>query len=116
MTEKEIINEEDLVLENPSLNTEVEGDSELKTYLVNYVGEKTNPEDDNVTVKSIIDVMALEFPEFLMAVAEENWVRGYKQALDDVEEGEKMMKEDLLNNEKDSWIHKTQCKRKKEEL
>jgi hypothetical protein len=28
--------------------------------------------------------MANEFPEFLMAVAEENWIRGYQQAFDDI--------------------------------
>ena len=31
--------------------------------------------------------MAQEFPEFLMAIAEENWVRGYHQALEDVNTG-----------------------------
>ena len=37
--------------------------------------------------------MANEFPEFLMAVAEENWVRGYHQALDDVDAGRNMLEE-----------------------
>ena len=32
-----------------------------------------------------VQVFAAEFPEFLMAVAEENFVRGYEQALTDVE-------------------------------
>jgi hypothetical protein len=31
--------------------------------------------------------MAEEFPEFLMVVAEENWIRGYHQALEDVDSG-----------------------------
>ncbi len=35
----------------------------------------------------IVDTVAQQFPEFLMAVAEENWVRGYHQALDDVDAG-----------------------------
>ena len=29
--------------------------------------------------------MAQEFPEFLMAIAEENWIRGYHQAPTDVD-------------------------------
>ena len=33
----------------------------------------------------IVEVVAKEFPEFLMVVAEENWIRGYKQAFDDME-------------------------------
>ena len=32
-----------------------------------------------------MQVFAAEFPEFLMAIAEENFVRGYQQALDDLE-------------------------------
>ena len=31
-----------------------------------------------------VDVFAVEFPEFLLAVAEENFLRGYEQALADV--------------------------------
>jgi hypothetical protein len=32
-----------------------------------------------------VEVFAAEFPEFLMAVAEENFLRGYEQALTDIE-------------------------------
>ena len=73
--------------ENPTLNEEVSSDSELKAWLVNYVGEKTEPYNEQVTVENIVEVMAKEFPDFLMAVAEENWVRGYQQALQDVDNG-----------------------------
>jgi len=31
-----------------------------------------------------VEVFAAEFPEFLLAVAEENFLRGYEQALTDV--------------------------------
>jgi hypothetical protein len=30
-----------------------------------------------------VDTLAHEFPEFVMIMAEENWVRGYQQGLDD---------------------------------
>ena len=73
---------------SPLLQENVEGSqSALKSWLVNYVGEKTNPESGNVTVENIIDVMAEEFPEFLMVLAEENWIRGYKQGVEDSEAG-----------------------------
>ena len=62
---------------NPDLNNEVKADTELKNWLVNYVGNKIGPEDENVTVENVVEVMADEFPEFLMVVAEENWIRGY---------------------------------------
>ncbi len=81
--------------ENPTLTEEVQPDNELKTWLVNYVGDKAEPDSEQVTVENIVEVIASEFPEFLMVVAEENWIRGYHQALVDVGEGEKLHKEKL---------------------
>ena len=74
----------------PVLKETTNPDTEMKKWLVNYVGEKKTPEKDEVTVGLIVETMAEEFPEFLMAVAEENWIRGYQQALSDVEEGQKI--------------------------
>jgi hypothetical protein len=70
-------------MENPK-DIKVEKDSELKEWLVNYVGNKENPDDGAVTVEMIINTVAKEFPEFLLLVAEENFLRGYEQGLDDV--------------------------------
>jgi hypothetical protein len=81
------------VNENPDLLQKVETDTEMKKWLVNYVGEKIDPENDEVNVEMIIKVMAKEFPEFLLAVAEENFIRGYQQALIDAEEGDKLFRE-----------------------
>ena len=67
--------------------------------LVNYVGEKQNPEEDSVTVEMIVNTVAEEFPEFLAVVAEENWIRGYRQALTDVETGQKAYEEYLSEQE-----------------
>ena len=71
--------------ENPDLLEKVTADTPLKKWLVGYVGEKTQPENDEVNVEMIIKIMADEFPEFLLAVAEENFIRGYQQGLSDVE-------------------------------
>jgi deoxyhypusine synthase len=79
---------------NEVLDKVVEQDNDLKSILVNYVGEKQSPENDQVTVENIVDQLAEEFPEFVLAVAEENWIRGYQQALTDVEVGEKLWKEE----------------------
>ena len=78
---------EETQFENPVLTKQVstDVDSPLKSYLVDYVGSKLNPEDGIVNVQMIVEVLAEEFPEFVLAVAEENWIRGYSQALDDVE-------------------------------
>ena len=86
--------------ENPTLNEEVESDNELKTWLVNYVGDKSESEGGEVTVENVVGVMAEEFPEFLMAVAEENWVRGYHQALVDVAETEKLQEKEASKSKK----------------
>ena len=80
------------------LKEAVDSNTAMKTWLVNYVGEKHDPQDDQVTVEMIVETMEKEFPEFLMAVAEENWVRGYHQALHDVEVGQKAHEEELQKN------------------
>jgi len=66
---------------SPLLAMPVDPNSELKTYLVEYVGAKLDNEE--VTVHMITEVLATEFPEFVFAMAEENFLRGYKQGLDD---------------------------------
>ena len=95
----EIINAKEMDY-NPTLSETVNPDNDLKNMLVEYVGEKINPEDQNITVEMIIEVLAQEFPEFLLAVAEENWVRGYHQALNDVEDGRKISEENEKKNAK----------------
>lgn len=71
--------------ENELLGQVVRTDNPLKEMFVQYVGEKLQPQDGEVTVEMIIDVLADEFPEFVLAVAEENFIRGYKQAFVDME-------------------------------
>ena len=72
-----------------------EQEAPIKEWLTNYVGEKEIPEDSEVTVEMMVKHMAKEFPEFLMVVAEENWDRGYRQALVDIDHGRQAQ-----NNEK----------------
>ena len=56
------------------------------------IKEETNPvltdlvQPDN-DLKNIL--VAEEFPQFVFAIAEENWVRGYEQAFVDVDTGQK---------------------------
>ena len=74
--------------ENPLLDQTVEAETPLKDMLLTYVGDKTSPTDDEVTVQMIVNT-----------VAEENWVRGYRQALTDVETGQKAYNEYLSEQE-----------------
>ena len=70
---------------NPDLLIPISKNNPLKEMIVEYVGTKLQPENDEVTVEMVVDVFSTDFPEFLMPVAEENYIRGYTQALDDVE-------------------------------
>ena len=90
---------------NEVLDEVVTPENELKTMLVNYVWEKQTPDYDQVTVEMIVEQLATEFPEFVLAVAEENFVRGYQQALTDVEIGRKAWEEEQQQNEQE-WLHK----------
>ena len=80
-TEK-VITEEELHV-NPLLATTPDNDSELKQFLINYTGNKLQPENEQVTVHMIAETVAADFPEFMFAIAEENFLRGYQLGLDD---------------------------------
>jgi hypothetical protein len=97
--ENKMIDYDNSYLENKTLKEKVNKDTPIKEWLVNYVGteflsevERINVEDTeeplewdgSVTVEMIVEMLAKEFPEFLMAVAEENFIRGYTQAMADV--------------------------------
>ena len=56
----------------------------LKSLIIKYVGEKLSPDNDDVTVGMVVGVLAEEFPEVVFSLAEENWVRGYEQGLEDI--------------------------------
>jgi len=86
------IEHEDKIYHNPLLKEHVSAETEVKSWLVEYVGNKREPEDTNVTVEMIVETVAEEFPEFLMVVAEENYMRGYEQALNDVENYNQVVK------------------------
>jgi len=73
-------------MRNPDLDEVVQVDNELKTFVVDYVGKELQPETGNVTVEMVIDVLASHFPELVFALAEENFIRGYEQAADDLAE------------------------------
>ena len=73
--------------ENLDLTKEITPENPMKSWLVQYVGEKMKPEDGSVNTFMIVEAMAQEFPEFVLVLAEENFIRGYKQALYDIDYG-----------------------------
>jgi hypothetical protein len=78
-------------------------ETELKTWLVEKAGESYEKErkkaeveigqevewNGDVTVEIIVEYMASQFPELVLAIAEENFIRGYRQGLLDVEASER---------------------------
>ena len=87
----------------------------LKQMLVEYVGSVLRPDDGQVTVEMIVQTLASEFPEFLLVVARENWIRGYEQALNDVENVEKERAAEIQSTaSKEKKVgSKTKAKKKK---
>ena len=84
--------QDDIKLDKGHTLQEVVGkDSQVKNMLVDYVGEKQKSDGD-VTVEMIVETLSEEFPEFMLAIAEENWIRGYEQALTDVSLGQSISK------------------------
>ena len=79
---------------SPTLDEVVKADNNLKNLLIQHVGKKLNPKDKNVTIEMVIEVMADEFPELVMTLAEENWIRGYEQGLDDVHVGKSLVEKE----------------------
>ncbi len=65
--------------------TPIQKDNPLKELFIQYVGEKLNPENKEVTPEMCVEVLADEFPEFVLLVAQENFIRGYKQCIADME-------------------------------
>jgi len=84
----------------------------LKGMLVNYVGQVLTPADGQVTVEMIVQTLASEFPEFLLVVARENWLRGYEQALTDVDNVEKEKESALALQQEQSKKPKKKAKKK----
>jgi hypothetical protein len=80
LSEEKVITEEEAHT-NPLLGLVVQPESKLKEYLIEYVGTKFD--NESVTVNMIAETLAEEFPEFTMAFAEENFLRGYQLGLDD---------------------------------
>jgi hypothetical protein len=73
----------DKKFENNILQKVISIDGELKTKIINYVGKKNNPSNGDVTLEMIISCLAEEFPEVLLNIAEENFLRGYEVGIND---------------------------------
>tara|TARA_R110002020_G_scaffold199161_4_gene400571 strand:- start:225 stop:476 length:252 start_codon:yes stop_codon:yes gene_type:complete len=73
----------DKKFDNNILQKVISIDGELKTKIINYVGKKNNPPNGDVTLEMIISCLAEEFPEVLLNIAEENFLRGYEVGIND---------------------------------
>ena len=85
MEEDKVIKEEEFD-RNPMLDEQVkttEQDNEFKNFVVNWTGQEHQPDNGDVTVEMIIETLAKNFPEVVMVLAEENFLRGYSQGLED---------------------------------
>jgi|TARA_Y100000310_G_scaffold267837_2_gene280087 hypothetical protein len=79
-----------------------ETSSDLKTMIVDYTGYKLKPENHEITVDMVVQVLAEDFPEIVFAIAEENYLKGFEEGLN----ADELYKEDprpqqVLNDLKD---------------
>lgn len=72
----------------------------LKEMIVEYVGKVKQPENGEVSEEMVIEVLSEEFPDIMLLLAQDNYLRGYEQALDDTLELEKE-RERILKGKKD---------------
>mgnify|MGYP001600932890 CR=1 FL=1 len=75
----------DKFVNNGILDKAVEVRNKLQEDLVRHAGSRINQQEDQVTIGQVIGVLASEFPELVITIAEENWIRGYKQGLEDAQ-------------------------------
>ena len=108
-----VADKESQLAQQSEIFKKVTPDTPLKNWLVDYVGNKFEQEmirfkadtgkeydwDGQVTVEMIVDLMAKEFPEFVLALAEENFIRGYRQAFADLEAGQDMVQSEQNNEQ-----------------
>ena len=71
---------------NPDLWIPISPSNKLQEMLVEYVGNKINPDNGEVNINMIAETLATDFPEFAFAYAEENFLRGYQLGLEDGED------------------------------
>lgn len=67
------------------MSIEIENNTPLKQLIVDFVGQQLKPENNEITIEQIAEVFSTQFPEFILSLAEENWINGYTQALNDVD-------------------------------
>ena len=69
MEEDKVITEKEFN-RNPLLDEQIkttEEDSEFKNFIVNWTGQEHQPKDGDVTVEMIVETLAKNFPEVVMA-------------------------------------------------
>jgi hypothetical protein len=65
-------------------STVLEGQSTVKDFFVQYVSHAASIETEKVTVETCLNVLAAEFPEVMMPLAEGNFMFGYQTAMNDM--------------------------------
>ena len=69
-------------LEDSLMRVVEKDENELKSLIIDFVGN--SKEKKEVTLEDIAIMLSTEFPELLLAMAEQNWLNGYTQAINDV--------------------------------
>lgn len=76
-------------VEKNNINYEIKDlpENSLRYKILEYIGLKNDTQD--VTLEMMFEVLKDEIPEFILAIAEENFIRGYNQRNLDEQNDEK---------------------------
>ena len=60
---------------------EQNGHLTLRNTIIQTAGERHNPKNGEVTVDMIVQTLAEDFPEIVLAIAEENYLKGFEEGV-----------------------------------
>ena len=68
----------------------------IKEIILEYISSNNSNNSNtipiDITIEMVIDTLSKEFPELLLPIAEENYIRGYHEAMDNLNQVEEEMR------------------------
>ena len=79
----------------------------IKEIILEYISSNNSNNSNNsntipidITIEMVIDTLSKEFPELLLPIAEENYIRGYHEAMDNLNQVEEEMRKQKKEKKK----------------
>jgi len=76
----------------------------IKEIILEYISSNNSNNSNtipiDITIEMVIDTLSKEFPELLLPIAEENYIRGYHEAMDNLNQVEEEMRKQKKEKKK----------------